>query len=403
MTESAAQRTNLRPMASPDRLRSTVASFLAKPAPIDWLLAATFTLAGELEVVLRLPGVANEWELDAAGALALLGLAWWRRQPLVPSILLAGSAVGSVAAGARTPMVVPQLAFFVATYALGAYARNLELGLGAALPALAGLAIDVLLPHPPVNVLSGLVWYLVFVTAAPILIGRLVRSRSQLLERLKQQRTALLAAGEAGAREAVIAERQSISRQLRQVVASCVESVLADVAVVEADRGAKGLTSLVRIESVARWALAEMRRLLEGLRLPDAETLPGPDPPPIPKPLDDAEPNHAFATARAVQKALGSAPWPVALAVLTLAWFEAGVLPMVPVHTSRLLVGVCLIGVAAPIAWSRTRPLASAALSLLALALISRLLVPIPSSGASAVLAIYLPVAVEVFGAGRQA
>ena len=48
--------------------------------------------------------------MSAAAALALLGLAWWRRQPLVPSVLLAGAAVADVAAGARTPIAVPELA-----------------------------------------------------------------------------------------------------------------------------------------------------------------------------------------------------------------------------------------------------------------------------------------------------
>ena len=127
---------------------------LAKLAPADWLIAIGFTLAAEIEVLIRLPILSREQGMSAAAALALLGLGWWRRQPLVPSVLLAGAAIADVAAGARTPMAVPQLALFLATYSLGAYAGNFELGLGALLPAATSVAIDSLLPSPPVPMQS---------------------------------------------------------------------------------------------------------------------------------------------------------------------------------------------------------------------------------------------------------
>ena len=375
---------------------------LAKLAPADWLIAIGFTLAAEIEVLIRLPILSREQGMSAAAALALLGLGWWRRQPLVPSVLLAGAAIADVAAGARTPMAVPQLALFLATYSLGAYAGNFELGLGALLPAATSVAIDSLLPSPPVPMLPALLWYVIFVTAGPVLIGRLVRGRSRLVAELQKQRTALLAEREGRVSQAVTAERQRIAAQLRDVVTSSVDLVIAEVAVVEADRGDKGLAALVRIEVVARKVLGEMRRLFEAFSGQDADTRPA-----SPDPLRSGPTTHAghrvLAIARKVRAVLSRAPWSAGLAGLMLFWFEAEVQGLVPRQGPRALISFSLIAVAAPLAWSHRRPLLAAATCLVALVTISRFLIPIPATGASAILALYLPFSVGAFSGGRKA
>src|ERR1700704_177283 len=195
--------------------RSVVRSLPVLASRADWLLAGAFTVSAELGVLMRQPHPAGEWRLKAIAALALLGLAGRRRQPLVPVALITGSGVASVIAGATTPMAVPQIALLLATYSLGAYAGNIQLGLGALMPTAMAAAIDLLLPKPPVPILSGIAWYAIFVTGAPVFIGRLVRSRSRLVQRLEQQRAALVAERDAGTSRAVIAERQLMSRQLR--------------------------------------------------------------------------------------------------------------------------------------------------------------------------------------------
>ena len=384
-------------MAALSRLSSGIRGFLAKPPPTDWLLAGAFTLAAELEVLIRVPDVPWQKELNATAALALLGLGWWRRQPLVPSIFLAVSAVASVAAGSTMPMLLPQAALFLATYALGAYAGNLALGVGAVLPVATAVAIDSLLPSPPVPLLQGLFWYVVFVTAAPILLGRLVRSRSRQIARLDRQRAALLTEREVIARHAVTAERLRISRQLHGVVIQCVDSLIADVAAVDSDRGEAGLAAVVRIETIARKALGEMRQLLTGLQRHDPAQPPARNElPPMSTGLR-AEETPAHTRLGTLLSVLDRSPWPVLIAAFTLTWFEIEIQGVATVHGSRLLIDASLIGIAAPIAWSRTRPLAAAATSLLAVAAISYLLIPIPISGASAVLALYLPFSVGAF------
>src|ERR1700694_3123993 len=164
-------------MAGVRGVASVTPRFPPKPAGVECLLAGGFTLAAELEVLIRLPQHSWQQELNAFAALALLGLAWWRRQPLVPMVLLASCAVASVAAGARIPMAVPGDGLLLATYSLGAYAGNLELGVGALLPVAMAVVIDRLLPNPPVPLLNGTVWHGILRTGAPGLIGRLVRSR----------------------------------------------------------------------------------------------------------------------------------------------------------------------------------------------------------------------------------
>ena len=389
-------------MAGVRRVTSLTRRFLLEPSRVDWLLAGSFMLAAELEVLIR-PQFAWQMELSAIAAVALLGLAWRRRKPLVPLIVLTGSEVASVAAGGRTPMVVPGVALLLATYSLGAYAGNLGLGMGAFLPTAMAAGIDLLLPRPPVPVLSGLVWYLIFATGAPVFIGRLVRSRSRLIGRLARQRTALLAEHDARATQAVTAERQRISQQLRGVVIHSVDSLIADVAVAEADAGAAGVAAVLRIESIARKALREMRPLLGQVHRHEAEKPPAPAEASVPTVDFAAESGPPPALARRFHDVLVVTPWPVILAVVVLVGFEAETQFLGLSHTRRLLIDASLVGIAAPIAWSRTRPLAAASISLIALCATSRLLIPIPISGASVVLAFYLPFSVAAFSHRRMA
>jgi len=149
--------------------RSMTRQLPALPSRADWLLAGAFTVAAELEVLNRLPRLSLDWDLNLFAGLALLGIAWWRRQPVVPVALITGSGVASVIAGATIPMAVPQIALLLATYSLGAYAGEIELGVGLVLPTAMAIAIDLLLPKPPVPILSGIAWYAIFVTGAPVL------------------------------------------------------------------------------------------------------------------------------------------------------------------------------------------------------------------------------------------
>ena len=390
-------------MAGVGRVASLTRRFLIEPSRVDWLLAGSFMLAAELEVLIRRSQFAWQMELSAIAAVALLGLAWRRRKPLVPLIVLTGSEVASVAAGARTPMVVPAVALLVATYSLGAYAGNLGLGVGALLPTAMAASIDILLPRPPVPVLSGLVWYLIFVTGAPVLMGRLVRSRSRLIGRLVRQRTALLAERDTRARQAVTAERQRISQQLRDVVIHSVDSLIADVAVAEAHPGAVGVAAVLRIESVARKALGEMRPLLGQLHRHEAEKAQTPARASAATAHFEAECGPTPALASRLHTSLLRTPWPVILAGVVLVGFEAETQGLGLSHTRSFLIDASLVGIAAPIAWSRTRPLAAAAISLIALCATSRLLIPIPISGAFVVLAFYLPFSVATFSHRRMA
>jgi signal transduction histidine kinase len=391
-------------MAGVRRLSLQLHRVLAKPSRVDWLVAGAFTFAAELEVLIGPRQPPLEQELDALAALGLLGLAWWRGRPLIPVVLLTGSAVASVILGARTPTVVPQIALVFATYSLGAYAGNIELAAGALLPTAMSVAIDLLLPSPPVPLLSGLAWYAIFITGAPVFIGRLVRSRSQLVARLEKHRTALVAERDAGARQAVTAERQRMSRQLRDVVLHSVDSLIADVAIAEADSGRKGLAAVVRIESVARKALGEMRPLLGALRRQDAEVSSARDDPPAKPSHFTVEPSPVAGPARRLFAALDAGPWPVILAALVLVLLDARIQGSGPSHSPRILIDAGLIGIAAPLAWSRSRPLAAAAISSLALVAVSRFVTPIPIDGMpSAVLAFYLPFSVAAFSNGRRA
>jgi signal transduction histidine kinase len=186
--------------------------------------------------------------------------------------------------------------------------------------------------------------------------------------------------------------------QLRDLVIHSVDSLMADVAMAEVDAGEGGFAAVVRIENVARKALGDMRPLLGALRGQDTENLPAPE-----ASRFKEEPAPVSARKPALLARLGKAPWPVMLAALVFVFLEARVQDPGPWHNSRLLIDASLIGIAAPIAWSRTRPLAAATLSSFALVTVSRFVVPIPIDGLqSAVLALYLPFSVAAFSSGRR-
>jgi signal transduction histidine kinase len=190
---------------------------------------------------------------------------------------------------------------------------------------------------------------------------------------------------------------------LHGVVIHSVDSLIADVAIAEADPGEVGVAAVLRIELVARKALRDMRTLLGQLHRHEAE-----------KPLAPARASAAIthfeaesrplpALASRLHAGLVMTPWPVILAGVVLVGFEAEIQGLGLSHTRSLLIDASLVAIAAPIAWSRTRPLAAAAISLIALCATSRLLVPIPISGSFVVLAFYLPFSVAAFSHRRMA
>ena len=203
--------------------------------------------------------------------------AWRRRQPLAVAVAISATGVLEYSIVGYRNSIVALLAYVLVPYGIGAYARGARrIVLGMAIAAAGGLYVGI--AHGPRtlwNIVS-----LVVLLLAPLLAGlwlRQLRLRTATLEHLTRQ---LELDREERARSAVAEERARIARELHDEVAHAM-SVIA----VQADAAEGALASdpalverpLVAIRDTARAALADMRRVLGGLRSgEDVELAPGP-------------------------------------------------------------------------------------------------------------------------------
>jgi signal transduction histidine kinase len=256
-------------------------SQLAATSTPDRLLALALFAGGEAEVWLLGAGGASRGFAATAVALMTLPFAVGRRHP-VPA--LAAALAGFTAFHATTDIssdddaFVPWLVMFVAAYAAGAHARG-----RAAIPGtLVALAFPLVLAltDPDGFSVGGLVFY-GSIALPPYLAGAAIARRRAREAALERHAAALDAERERAAAAAAGEERARIARELHDVVAHGVSTI-----VVQAQGGARMVRAEPReaeeafaaIERTGRQALAEMRRLLGMLRAADERTALAPQP-----------------------------------------------------------------------------------------------------------------------------
>jgi len=200
-----------------------------------------------------------------------LPLAWRSRYPFTVAAVVAGTAVSEVATGGYHNSVVALAAFILVPYSLAAHSagkRPMLAGLAAVVTAAAVSQAAQSTPHAAGTLASTIAGdaALIFVPFFAGLAMRQQRLRAQTLERLTEQ---LAREREERARTAVAEERTRIARELHDEIAHAM-SVIA----VQADAAEGALAKdpalvqrpLIAIRQTAREALADMRRVLGGLR-----------------------------------------------------------------------------------------------------------------------------------------
>jgi signal transduction histidine kinase len=193
-----------------------------------------------------------------------LALAWRRLAPLpVLAFVVTADTVEYLAFGAPEALgaIVP---LFVAFYAVGRYARLGTVALAAPL-VLLGMALHEL--RDPTFEFGGntAFYWLVLSTGWPL--GVAFRRRATESDALATRARELAEEGDRMARAAVAAERTRIARELHDVVGHglslIVLQLVAALETLEKGEPSALKERLVRTESSARDALAEMRRLLD--------------------------------------------------------------------------------------------------------------------------------------------
>ena len=199
-----------------------------------------------------------------------------RRAPLlVVAVLLALIAAGS----ATDPPQDASFWFFatlVATYALGAHA-DLRTGLAGLALVLAFFVVGAVLDDQTVGdfVFIGILY------AATWVIGRLLESRTNQAAQLKREAVILEQEREQRAREAIAEERARIARELHDIVAHGVSTMVLQVGGVRrrlTPEQRAELDVLLNVEETGRRSLVEMHRMLGIMRQADNGNLLAPQP-----------------------------------------------------------------------------------------------------------------------------
>jgi signal transduction histidine kinase len=355
---------------------------------IDWAVAAAFVLAAEIELGLAFRFGSPGWGITALTHLSLIAMVWWRRRPLAALVVLAAVGVIGATAGAQSSGIVP-FGVLLLSYSLGANARNRDLIAGMVVSLTGLVVIDLLRDRSSLP--GAAVYFLIFLIGGPMLIGRLIRSRSRQAADLRRMTATLEAERETAEANASAAERIEVALQMDREVLRGIEEI-ATMA-----RDATGASDAGAIETNGRELLARMRRIVVLLSPVDAPNL-----------TTEIEPVQAGWTNDV--DAINQLPWPPFVAFAYLCAFFAEAVHAMPSSPWYVFAAGGLL-MAAPLLWCRSRPLLAASLTWSAAAMLSlvvpnlRELTPQGHSQLISPVTIYLllPFCVAAFGNWRRA
>jgi signal transduction histidine kinase len=215
-------------------------------------------------VVLAVP-LAFAWR-NALGALLAFDL-----------LAVAEGALGGKVLG-TTVSVALLLIGLVLVLALRAERRAFAIGVTATL---ALMLVTAQLEHDETSLLDAVAWLALIPIGMPAVAGRVLRSRTRLNQRLREQTAELERNRAERERAAVLEERTRIARELHDIVAHDVSVMLVQAqaarrtAMTDPER-ARG--AIAAVEETGREALGELRRLLGVLRRGDEELALAPQP-----------------------------------------------------------------------------------------------------------------------------
>jgi signal transduction histidine kinase len=235
------------------------------PLWADASLAAAVTVLGAVEVAV---GQVTGPLWASVPSVLLFGapLLWRRRFPWTALLVAFGTMFGLYLAGAdQYNYLASVLSGLVLVFG---FANAVELG-----QAVAGLVVaSALLTVSALQGISGVIWGVGLVLAAWA-AGRAIRAHRLLIEELDRTSTALRESREQHAKDAVVAERTRIARELHDVIAHSVGVMVVQAGAAEQmipispERAA---TAAQSVQDCGRQALTDLRRLLGVLR-PDGE------------------------------------------------------------------------------------------------------------------------------------
>ena len=252
------------------------------PYRVDLLLAAALLVEGLLEVTLLLPDETPRHGLIAVLVAGLAGcVAIRRRAPIVAVLvgLLLFLAFPALGPEYTEHLVSP---FFVALLLVYGIGRHLE---GRAVWAVTAYAAVLMSAFTAIEQTEDAVGNYVLsigaLVVAPVLIGRVIRSRARLNQALREKAERLEHERADRAAVAALEERTRIAGELHDVVAHALSAMVVQASgarrLAERDP-ARAADAFKTVETSGREALGEIRRLLGVLRREDEEIALAPQP-----------------------------------------------------------------------------------------------------------------------------
>jgi signal transduction histidine kinase len=239
------------------------------PAPVaDALLALLVLVTGLAALVPNHPELPG---LSYAAAVVTSGAVAFRRSHPWSAVVVAltAFAIHAVVVGHHVDNSATLLAVLVLMYSLGRHAdtRRIAAAVPVMLFAFASNAY-----YGTDGFVNEFAFDLLVATALPVAAGIVLRRRSALVAELQAQRGELERERDARARDAAIAERVRIARELHDVVVHDVSEMVVQAAAareIVRDQPQAAAEVIAKVEGAGRGALDELRRALGVLRSDD--------------------------------------------------------------------------------------------------------------------------------------
>ncbi len=235
---------------------------LGRPSAIDVALAVFFAVVVVVEGYTE-AAVARPALHAAVAGLAMLAMAWRRLHPLVVAVLVVGAMVALAGNGGGLSVA---LALLIVSFTVGSETEGRASWVGLAILAVP-LSVSLVLDLR--EAVAGDVAAVVTLVAVPWIAGRTLRSRAQHLAVALARAERMEVERERDVQLAATEERVRLARELHDVVSHSV-SVIAIQAQAVRRRlrpdQTREIADLAALETAAREAMAEMRRLFGVLR-----------------------------------------------------------------------------------------------------------------------------------------
>jgi signal transduction histidine kinase len=239
------------------------------PSTDGWI-AVGFVVAATVETAIRYRHQPALLAADLPGAAAFGCLVFRRTKPLLTMSVLtivfvvASLLQATVWSQRSDNAVVPIFALLVVSFSLGAHASRRQLWWGAWQPVLIVLTVDVADPNGQ-SLAGAALFVVVFISAAPIVAGRLVQGRSRLVRRLRAQAAEIDAQKQLQIDTAVAEERLRMARRFDDTLAAGLDVIASQVTVLTT---ADATHDIGTIERTARELLARTREEVVALASP---------------------------------------------------------------------------------------------------------------------------------------